>query len=84
MEMWKLNSILLQLSSRTRSVYCAWQSVSNCMLHHDVKTSTGRTRCAHDFTVAGLPSPSRVTEVAVCFERLLAEGRLRSAACRVL
>ena len=49
----KLNSIVLQLSSRTRAVYCAWLSVSNCMLHHDVKTSTGRTRYAHDLTVAG-------------------------------
>ena len=69
----KLNSILLQLSSRTRSVYCAWLSVSNCVRHHDVKTSTGRTRYAHDLTVVGLPSPTRITEVGVCFEYLLAE-----------
>jgi len=32
----------------------------------------------------GLPSPTRITEGAVCFERLLVGGRLWSAACRVI
>lgn len=83
----KSDSHIAAIIVQGRSVYRAWQPVSNGMLHHGVNTSTGRTRYAHDLALARAPLTDQgtcITAVAVGFEHLLAEDRLRSAAYPVI